>query len=320
MKKNLILLFLFIISNVNAQHRTQVFLSPFGNDNLLKQIENSASYILTEFNKACYEHRQLSMDNNYLTESGIKTISSIWQTKQFYCDNAEIISHAVKRADGDYELREIPVSIKISDDSLQHIDAVLIFTTTGVVNNFYFGLESRRYRDLLQQSKTVREFRRRQIILDFVENYRTAYNRKDLKFIKNVFSDNALIIVGTVIEVQDDNNDFLEKNLGVQKVKYVKHSKISYLKSLDRIFKKNDFINIGFDEIEIFQHPVHNRIYGVTLLQKWTSTTYSDVGYLFLMVDFVNENNPLIHVRTWQPEQFTSDEEIIGLGDFEIIQ
>jgi len=25
-------------------------------------------------------------------------------------------------------------------------------------------------------------------------------------------------------------------------------------------------------------------------------------------------------VRTWQPEKYTSDDEVIGLGDFEIVQ
>ena len=30
---------------------------------------------------------------------------------------------------------------------------------------------------------------------------------------------------------------------------------------------------------------------------------YSDVGYLLLVIDFANEDKPLIHVRTWQPEK-----------------
>ena len=35
---------------------------------------------------------------------------------------------------------------------------------------------------------------------------------------------------------------------------------------------------------------------------------YSDEGYLFLVWDFSDEENPKIHVRTWQPLESVSDE------------
>ena len=39
------------------------------------------------------------------------------------------------------------------------------------------------------------------------------------------------------------------------------------------------------------------------MMQSWNTKRYSDEGYLFLMIDFSNEDNPLIHVRTWQPNK-----------------
>lgn len=45
-------------------------------------------------------------------------------------------------------------------------------------------------------------------------------------------------------------------------------------------------------------------MYGVTLHQKYTSTTYSDDGHLFLLWDFTDENHPKIHVRVWQEQDF----------------
>jgi hypothetical protein len=156
--------------------------------------------------------------------------------------------------------------------------------------------------------------------LDFIENYRTAYNRKDLQYITDVFSDNALIIVGKVVKLKEDSPDYLSGNFSAEQVQYIRHSKKSYLIALTKNFHKNRFINIGFNEIEIFMHPVYERIYGVTLLQHWTSSNYSDSGYLFLMVDFKEERNPIIHVRTWQPEKFVTRNEVFSLGDFEIIE
>ena len=67
------------------------------------------------------------------------------------------------------------------------------------------------------------------------------------------------------------------------------------------------------------RHHKIPEIYGVKLKQKWQSDSYSDTGYLFLMIDFINPDKPLIHVRTWQPEKFP-DGSVISLGDFEIIE
>ena len=40
------------------------------------------------------------------------------------------------------------------------------------------------------------------------------------------------------------------------------------------------------------------------LNQKWESEHYGDDGYLFLVWEFPDDGgDPLIHVRTWQPDQ-----------------
>ena len=44
--------------------------------------------------------------------------------------------------------------------------------------------------------------------------------------------------------------------------------------------------------------------YGVRLRQTWKSSTYSDEGLLFLLFEFPTDgSDPIIHVRTWQPER-----------------
>lgn len=44
-------------------------------------------------------------------------------------------------------------------------------------------------------------------------------------------------------------------------------------------------------------------LYGIQIRQDYFSTYYGDSGYLFLMVDLNNPEEPIIHVRTWQPER-----------------
>ena len=91
---------------------------------------------------------------------------------------------------------------------------------------------------------------------------------------------------------------------------------------MKKIFAGNKYINVLFDEVEVIQHPKWTNIYGVTLKQEWHSNRYSDVGFIFLMIDFKDENHPLIQVRTWQPEKLDgkvlSRDEVFSLGDFNI--
>ena len=106
------------------------------------------------------------------------------------------------------------------------------------------------------------------------------------------------------------------------KIEYKVQSKKEYLTNLDRVFKNNKRIRVSFDEIEVTMHPVDENFYGVTLHQGWSSDTYHDEGYLFLLWDFIDENNPQIHVRTWQPDRINGsrlpEDEIFSIGDFDI--
>jgi len=313
---------LLISVSLCAQHRTQVYLSPTGNPTLLNKIQKNASYLLTEFNVAFMEEKSPALNEVMFSESARQAIQSLWKTSPFYCEETEIITNLVTRTDRNYEIRNISLVFQIGDteDSLHYEEGVIILTPTGLIDNFYFGLERHRYQDLLNAGNTVTDYRRRQIILDFVENFRTAYNRKDLPYIRDVFSDHALIIVGKVVEVDENSPNMLESSFEKKKVELIRMNKQEYIDRLTRVFSVNQFIKVGFDDIEIFRHPLYERIYGVTLLQHWTTSSYADVGYLFLMIDFKDEDNPMIHVRTWQPEKYTSADEVIGLGDFEIVQ
>ena len=89
------------------------------------------------------------------------------------------------------------------------------------------------------------EFGRRQVILDVIENFKTAYNRKDYDFINNIFSDNALIIVGKTIK-QAQLSDF--GRLDQKKVELTVKTKQQYLETLQKVFATNSFIDVDFEK------------------------------------------------------------------------
>ena len=157
----------------------------------------------------------------------------------------------------------------------------------------------------------------RRMILNYCEHLRTSYTTKDIDFLRQVFSDQALIIVGNVVRSADNNSATGIE--GDEKVTFSLKTKKEYLERLEMVFAANKKIDVKFTDFRIMRHPTMEGIYGVSMKQKYTSDRYSDDGYLFILWDFRNKSMPLIHVRTWQPAASVNGEkEIIGIRDFNL--
>jgi hypothetical protein len=138
----------------------------------------------------------------------------------------------------------------------------------------------------------------RRVILNYVEHLRTSYTTKDIDFLNQLFSENALIVVGNVIRTSSERNTTY---LSPSQVTYNVHSKQEYLSKLRMVFNSNKTIQVRFSDFHILRHPTVVGIYGVSLRQHYKSDRYSDDGYLFLLWDFRDASAPKIYVRTWQP-------------------
>ena len=154
-------------------------------------------------------------------------------------------------------------------------------------------------------------------ILSYCEHLRTSYTTRDIDFLRQVFSDNALIIVGHVVKTGDSAGSAMALNPGV---KYNVRSKHEYLDRLTKIFNSGKDIDVTFSDFMIMRHPTVKGIYGVTLRQQYSCGSYDDDGYLFLLWDFRDMSMPLIHVRTWQPTLSINlgNDELIDISDFNL--
>jgi hypothetical protein len=305
--------------NSFGQNRTQIFVSNTDNSPAHQRIEQSMSTMLTAFNVAATKNSRIDWNGVDITNDAKLRIESIWESSAFRCQKTELSLNLLHVPGGKFQMRQIPVIVATGNDSVKNEEVVINFNVNGTIEDLYFGLEQHRYRELIQQGQTLTDFRRRQIILDFLENFRTAYNRKDLNMLEMTFSDNALIIVGRVIQETERGINGMA-SLGQKKVELIRYNKQQYMDNLRRVFSRNTFIDVNFNDIEIVKHGLREEIYGVNLRQRWRSSTYGDEGYLFLMIDFEDEEHPLIHVRAWQPEKETIPEEVIELGDFDIVK
>lgn len=317
--KSLLIFFMVLPIFSIAQHTTSVEIeNKLDNDAIKSSIEKNVSSFLTEINIAFAEGKVPKFSQEYITKEAKASTLSMWEMSSFYCVESWFMEKCLNTTDG-YQIRNIPVFMK---EGKEQMDVVVGLNKSGVIEDVHIALETQQYQRVLDANISVTDLRRRQVILDFVENFRTAYNRKDLSFLQQVYSNDALIITGKVIK-QQQGSDEVFRSLGEEKIVYQTLTKKQYLDNLARIFKNNEYINLNFDEIDITQHPKWDEIYGVTFKQDWHTTNYSDAGYVFLMIDFKDENNPIIHVRTWQPEKYNGKtlpkEERFDLGSFDIV-
>lgn len=185
-------------------------------------------------------------------------------------------------------------------------DVVLQFDKNQKICNITFGLGKTAEDDIL--NKGVWDENSRLTIMNFLENYKTAYALKRLQYIESVFDDDAVVITGTVVKKPslsaNVENQMHISSEGSSIIKYNRQTKDQYLRNLKRCFERNEFVNIRFSSNDVKKLGIEGgESYAIQIQQDYYSSTYGDKGYLMLIVDVNDPHKPLIKVRTWQPEK-----------------
>lgn len=321
------LAFLLLTSMTLATYAGGVFRIMEGiSDNKLKTtIENNVNQMISVFNTAVLQgDKTVKLPKEIFTNEAIKEVRAIWKSSGMTIPEVNINARCLKISSG-YQVRGIPVDVVEADTAEKRQELAIDFTPDGKISNVAIAVEMHRYDEIMAEQSSDIDYARKQIIVNFVDNFRTAYNRKDLGLLNSVFSDKALIITGKVLR-EKPNSDITKMTLNNNNVVYIKQTKQEYLNNLEKVFKTTKYVNVKFEDIEVVQHPKFDDIYGVTLKQHWHTNRYHDEGYLFLMIDFRDADFPLIQVRTWQPyknkygEIVTSEKDIFHLGSFRIVK
>ncbi|MCH8486710.1 MAG: hypothetical protein LAT75_07575 [Candidatus Cyclonatronum sp.] len=289
-----------------------VNVADFSDSGFRAVIERNATAFLTEINRSFGLQRRPNFGRETHAAFDAVGFGRLWSVSRFYVDDDIIIEQLARRSDGSWEMRNIPLMMRDQSGDEHFEEGVLEFSADGSVSGLRLALPAHRYQALIRAADSAVDHENRMMIISFLEIFRTAFNQKDIAFIEQVFSDEALIIVGRVVESKGRSSEY------EQQVEFLRFNKEEYLSRLRGVFARNAWIDVGFEDIDIFRHPQQPHMYGVSLVQYYNSQTYSDVGYLFLLIDFRSEEEPLIHVRTWQPKQATPESNRFSIGDIEI--
>ncbi|MFW5757656.1 MAG: hypothetical protein ACOCYO_03140 [Bacteroidota bacterium] len=216
-------------------------------------------------------------------------------------------------------VRSVPMLFSFDNNSEKFIENVVFtFDEQKKVNGIAYSLTDIAIDDILSKPESFGSEEEKYFLIKFMEDFKTAYSLKRLDYLDAIFDENALIIVGNVVKRSQDpveNVQSMYGNLSDEEIEYIRLSKKDYIDRLQMIFRRNEFINIRFEDNKVKKTQKDDKIYGIQINQYYYSSTYADKGYLFLMIDLNDTLNPKVYVRTWQPKK-NPDGSIYGLGDF----
>ena len=322
MKKIIVLTSLFLVTlGLAAQDIKMTIVDGIQNQNVKHRMERSISTLLSEINRACAQERPLQLGGIDMALSGKRSLQALWQNLHFFCEDNQIVERCLTSAEG-YVIRNIytqvnPMIEGYNDEPERALTIRL--TREGQIASVAMAASDAVYGRIMEKGLSVTDLERRTTILSFVENYRSFYDEKDLNSINRIFSDDAIIITGTVPLLRNQSTDMGSWR---EQIKYKIQNKQQYLNSLASNFKRNKYIKVTFSDVEVVRHPANPNYYGVTLHQHWKSSTYEDDGYLLLIWEFHDGQDPIIHYRTWQPDRIGSHkltkDDMIKIMDFNI--
>lgn len=227
-----------------------------------------------------------------------------------------------KSANGKVVARGLQMSFSFKSGTKKTFveDVVFTFDADKMINNVAFGLGQVAENDILCKYAPGWKDETREMIMEFMESYKTAYCLKRLDYIRSIFADDAIIIIGNVARPRRGQANYQERPIsleGQEVIKYNRYTKDEYLKNLERCFNRNEFINIRFsnNEVQWLEKYEKEELFAIQIGQEYNSTTYGDKGYLFLLVDMTDHKSPQIKIRTWQPNEVSMDK-LYNAGNF----
>jgi len=299
MKHILLILFtitLFFATGLNAQHFTDFEFYDNAPTAIRQVMQHNANAVFRQIHEAHFNNRQtITLSSSNANSEAIEKTQTLWNAAKFYCIETDLMKPVSPMSNGRWQVRNIPVFFAGgATPEEQFLEIVLEYSSGGLISDLYIALPKHQYDNFFVNVSNETDLRRRHLILSFVENFRTAYYRRDIDFIRRVIGDD--------LSVGDDFQIII---------------KTYYTAFLEQSFNNNIYWNVNFSEIEVMQHAGNPNIYGVLLKKELKSSTITDKSWLFLMMDYRDENNPIIWVQTLQSDNVPK-EKLMGLDNFRI--
>lgn len=257
------------------------------------------------------KQKNYSRVQQYCTEEGFQIFDKLIHYGQARIVGTPQLKFSV--FDNAIYCRSLTLNFQFSRQRTFIEDVAFVFSMDGKLDNIQFGLGKVATEDVLDQPIANMSEDAKSVLVNFLENYKTAYALGRIDYLENIFSDDALIITGKVVTKATGN---IEKGYqNNRRVVLTRQNKVDYIKHLRRVFASNEFVNLKFANNRILKSGKGGELYAIQIRQDYFSANYGDSGYLFLLVDVNDPDHPIIHVRAWQ-EMPDADWGLIDMGNF----
>lgn len=284
----------FILSGtavVNAQ--TVVEITAGADEERSQHFAEKLMNILSAINEYQYNDTLYFSD-----EPGVESLMKIIREESFH-STRDTLQTVVLTVESDrYEVPGVYLQREGGND-YEYEEVVLTFNDNLELTHARLISDLQNYGHILNTALQP-EPSEKESIYQFLDQFSDAFRNKNVSFLRNAFSDNALIISGST-------------TFGVTTMRRVSSSDYM-IRMSDNIFVNNDDIDVSFDDVEIFRHPELAGIYGIIMYQTWDTDIYEDEGFLYLTLD-ISGDEPKILVRVWQEHEFETGQRVTATPD-----
>lgn len=279
----------------------------------LSQTKNDSCQTIMKAVKNAVRSRNYTSVQHLFTEEGWKMFYQMFNAgKSSIAREAEM---TFLQTSNEIVCRSLPMSFYYPRSGKTIVENVEFCLNTAdlKIHSVAFTLNSEAESDILDTNKSWNDYSRYQLI-HFLQNYQTAYALKRLDYLNDIFSEDALIIVGTKVKKAPKmENQIVCSNS--EQYELTTKTKAEYMAKLAQVFNSQEFVNLQFKDNDVIRAGNGQEVYGIQIRQQYSSSSYADQGYLFLVVDLRNPDKPIIHVRAWQAEK-NPDFGLFDLGMF----
>ena len=200
---------------------------------------------------------------------------------------SDTVNSSIYRIDEDrYEVRNIYFR-EASKENVQELS--IRFNQFGSFADLFFVDEIYSIAPFAGYNRTIESNN----LTNFLQHLEENYNGRNVYDVVSTFAENAVILAGSV---QNERRTL-----------YRHDSPEEYAGMLRYVYNVNDDIDIRFSDMTFYAHPFDDQLFGVQVRQDWQTTSYSDEGYLFLVLEQNADESYDVHFRSWQPEPISPE-------------
>ena len=249
--------------------------------------------------------KALLAEKNAQSKALTNAVMDLWDQSPMYCITSEVEAEVTPYAPtGGYEMRGITVNVMEASPETAFCPLALTYDSEGNLCEVNVALESRLVSRAVVQGRSDTERANRQLIVNFVESLLTGYSGKDGSLLKQVYSDDPLLLTPTGLKKKSDSRmvNAMLNGLGSERSKRASQERRDYLQQVQRMLSRAPWFRIEVDDIQIMQHPMRANFYGVSLHQRECPTLGTDSGWLLMVFNLEDPANPCLELRIWQTE------------------